>query len=153
VGICWQGNRLTPGDIGRSFALRYLEPLSKIANIRLISLQKDVGELAELPAGRTVEMFSELDIGPDAFIDTAAALENLNLVITSDTAIAHLAGALGRPTWVALKYSPEWRWLLDRPDSPWYPTMKLFRQRSYGDWTGVFSAMESELAALVREKA
>jgi ADP-heptose:LPS heptosyltransferase len=87
----------------------------------------------------------DFDGGPDAFIDTAAVMECLDLVITADTAAAHLAGALGRPTWVALKHMPDWRWLLDRADSPWYPTIRLFRQPKPGDWTSVFAAMEAEL--------
>ena len=83
----------------------------------------------------------DFDDGPDAFIDTAAVMMSLDLVVTSDTSIAHLAGALGRPVWVALKFMPDWRWMLGRDDSPWYPTMRLFRQRSPGDWEGVFAAM------------
>jgi hypothetical protein len=148
VGVCWQGNKLAPADIGRSFPVRHFESLSKIPNVRLICLQKNTGleQLADLPPGMKLETFAEhLDTGPDAFIDTAAAMENLDLIITSDTATAHLAGALGRPTWVALKYSPDWRWLLDRSDSPWYPTMKLFRQKSYNDWANVFLDLEAEL--------
>jgi ADP-heptose:LPS heptosyltransferase len=73
-------------------------------------------------------------------------MENVDLVITSDTAIAHLAGALGRPTWVALKHVPDWRWGLDRSDSPWYPTIRLFRQATPDDWSGVFAEMASNLA-------
>jgi ADP-heptose:LPS heptosyltransferase len=92
----------------------------------------------------------DFDSGPDAFIDTAAAMSNLDLIITPDTSIAHLAGALGRPTWVALRYVPDWRWLLDRDDSPWYPTMRLFRQGSEGDWKSAISKIEQELRSLVR---
>ena len=109
--------------------------------MRLISLQKHHGldQLTNLPPGATVESLGdEFDSGPDAFIDTAAVMSNLDLIITSDTSIAHLAGALGRPTWVALKYVPDWRWLLDRDDSPWYPTMRLFRQETPGNWRFVF---------------
>ncbi len=89
---------------------------------------------------------NDFDAGPDAFIDTAAVMECLDLVITSDTAIAHLAGALARPTWVALKHVPDWRWLLDRPDNPWYPTLRLFRQPQPEDWTGVFAAIRAQAA-------
>ena len=77
--------------------------------------------------------------------DTAAVMSNLDLVITVDTAVAHLAGALGVPVWVALPLAPDWRWLLDREDSPWYPTMRLFRQAAWGDWEGVFRRMSVEL--------
>ncbi|MEJ0028540.1 MAG: tetratricopeptide repeat-containing glycosyltransferase family protein [Rhizomicrobium sp.] len=148
VGISWQGSKHTQVDIGRSFALKQLEPLSKIPDVRLISLQKNDGgeQLNDLSTGLRVETLgSDFDADPDAFIDTAAAMQSLDLVVTSDTAVAHLAGALGRPVWVALKYMPDWRWFLDRSDSPWYPTMTLFRQSSYGDWSGVFSAMEARL--------
>ena len=81
-------------------------------------------------------------------MDTAAIMMNLDLVITSDTAVAHLAGALGVPVWVALPFSPDWRWILDRDDSPWYPTMRLFRQKSPGDWAGLLD----KIAAALRER-
>ena len=104
----------------------------------------------ELPADVTIETLGDdFDSGPDAFIDTAAVMENLDLIITSDTSIAHLAGALGRSTWVALKYVPDWRWLLDREDSPWYPTMRLFRQSERDNWQPVFANMERELRSLL----
>jgi tetratricopeptide (TPR) repeat protein len=147
VGICWQGG-LTKIDLGRSFHVREFFPLSRIADVRLISLHKGEGEaqLLTLPAGMTVEVLGDaFDAGSNAFLDAAAVIEGLDLVITSDTAIAHLAGALGKPTWVALQYVPDWRWLLDRNDSPWYPTMRLFRQRRMGDWEGVFSEMQAVL--------
>ena len=85
-------------------------------------------------------------------LNTAALIETLGLVITSDTAVAHLAGALGRPVWVALKFVPDWRWLLDRTDSPWYPTMRLFRQTERGNWSSAFAAMEAGLDALLHAK-
>src|SRR5258707_11874889 len=98
----------------------------------------------------TVETLgAEFDQGPDAFVDTAAVNANLDLVITSDTSIAHLAGALGRPVWISLKQVPDWRWLLDRNDSPWYPTARLFRQRQRGDWAEVFERMARELSTMV----
>jgi hypothetical protein len=85
-----------------------------------------------------------------AFMDTAANLRNLDLLITSDTAAAHLAGGLGVRTWVALQAVPDWRWMLDRTDSPWYPTLRLFRQQRPGDWAGVFEQMAADLAEQVR---
>jgi ADP-heptose:LPS heptosyltransferase len=124
-----------------------------LPGVRLISLQKNNGveQLENLPAGMRVETLGDdFDSGLDAFIDTAAAMECVDLIITADTAIAHLAGALARPTWVALKHVPDWRWLLDRSDSPWYPTMKLFRQPSPGDWPSVFADIEAELAARLK---
>ncbi len=86
--------------------------------------------------------------------DSAAVMESLDLVITADTALAHLAGALGRPVWLALKYASDWRWLLEREDSPWYPSMRLFRQNAPGDWAGVFAGVEAALREMpVREAA
>ena len=155
IGIAWQG-RLSRVDSGRSFAASEFVVLSKLPNVRLISLQKNLGaeQLARLPAGMQVETLDEdYDSGPDAFLDTAAVMMTLDLVISADTAIAHLAGALGRPVWAALKYAPDWRWLLDRSDTPWYPTMRLFRQRARGDWKGVFQAMAKELTSLVHKKS
>src|SRR5262249_42454565 len=127
-----------------------------ISAVRLISLQKHVGldQLAGLPKDIEIETLGDaLDNGPDAFIDTAAVMNSLDLIITSDTAIAHLAGALGRPTWVALKHGPDWRWLLDREDSPWYPTLRLFRQPQWDDWASVFANIERELRALLERKS
>ena len=149
IGIAWQG--LPQGALDRRrFALAEIVPLSRLPGVRFISLQKHDGldQLESLPAGTKVETLGDFDSGPDAFIDTAAVMENLDLIISSDTSIAHLAGALGRPTWVALKQVPDWRWLLDRDDSPWYPTMRLFRQETDGDWKSVFSKMEQELQTL-----
>jgi hypothetical protein len=152
IGIVWQGNPQVSDDAGRSFPLAGLAPLGRLPGVRLIALQKHDGldQLMHLPPGAAVQTLGEeFDSGPDAFIDTAAVMSNLDLIVTADTATAHLAGALGRPAWVALQYVPDWRWLLDRQDSPWYPTLRLFRQQSAGDWTSVFSAMESELRTLL----
>ncbi|HEY3637868.1 MAG TPA: tetratricopeptide repeat protein [Rhizomicrobium sp.] len=148
IGICWQGNRKVKIDAGRSFPLRHFEAISVISDIRLISLQKNDGleQLAELPAGLQVETLGkDFDAGPGAFLDTAAVMMLLDLVITSDTAIAHLAGALGRPVWLLLQHAAEWRWMLERADSPWYPTVRLFRQKRHGDWAGVFTDVQREL--------
>lgn len=93
-----------------------------------------------------------VDFAPflNSFDDTAAALENLDLLISVDTSVAHLAGALGRPVWTLLERSPDWRWLLNRSDTPWYPTMKLFRQPRTGDWGAVIGEVEKELAEFKR---
>jgi ADP-heptose:LPS heptosyltransferase len=119
--------------------------LAQIRGVRWISLQKGVGsqQLAEVR-----ERFPVVDLGSrlQDFTDTAAVMKNLDLVITSDTAAAHLAGALGVPVWVALSFAADWRWLLDRSDSPWYPTMRLFRQRERGNWQAVFEAIEKALS-------
>ena len=147
IGICWQG-ATTKMDAGRSFHVREFFPLSQIPGVRLISLHRGEGEaqLLALPEQMKVQTLGhDFDAGPNAFLDTAAVMEGLDLIITSDTAIAHLAGALGKPTWVALQYVPDWRWLLDRNDSPWYPTMRLFRQQGVGDWEGVFAQIQQAL--------
>jgi Flp pilus assembly protein TadD len=145
VGIAWQGSR-NRIDVGRSAPLAMFSRLATVPGVRLISLQK--GEDVEPPGanGLPLERLAGLDAGPQAFLDSAAVMVHLDLVITSDTALAHLAGALARPTWVALKYVPDWRWLQGRADSPWYPGMRLFRQSSPGDWQGVFAAIQARLA-------
>jgi ADP-heptose:LPS heptosyltransferase len=91
----------------------------------------------------------DFDAGGDAFLDTAAVMENLDLIVTSDTSIAHVAGALARPTWVALKQVPDWRWLRERSDNPWYPTSRLFRQRSAENWDQVFADIRTELLTVL----
>ena len=144
VGIAWQGNPRGAGDRGRSIPLARFLPLAGIEGVRLVSLQKGAGheQLARTPgAGGIVDAGSHCR----TFADSAGVIEALDLVITSDTAVAHLAGALGRPVWVALKHDADWRWLVERDDSPWYPTMRLFRQRRAGDWAGVFEAIAAAL--------
>ena len=144
VGIAWQGFSGRFEDRGRSLPLTAFRPLAK-DGVRLISLQKGEGEEQIAAADFPVAVLDGLDNGPDAFMDTAAAMMAMDLVITSDTSIAHLAGALGRPVWVALRRVPDWRWMLNRSDSPWYPTMRLFRQSVDGDWGTVFAAMAEAL--------
>jgi tetratricopeptide (TPR) repeat protein len=155
IGVAWQGSKAGKIDIGRSFALAEFLGVSRLPNVRLISLQKGEGveHLRDLPEGMAVETLGDdYDGDEGAFLDAAAVMETLDLVISSDTSIAHLAGALGRPTWVALKHVPDWRWLLDGAESPWYPTMRLFRQRTMDDWTGVFSEIEYALRELMGDK-
>jgi Flp pilus assembly protein TadD len=144
VGINWQGFSGRFEDKGRSFPLAMFQPLAT-QGVRLISLQKGEGEDQIAAAGFPLETLDGADAGPDAFLDTAAVMANLDLIVTSDTSIAHLAGALGRPVWVALRKVPDWRWMLERADSPWYPTMRLFRQSRDGDWSPVFAAMAEAL--------
>lgn len=153
VGIFWQGN--AKAEIGaahsRSWPLAALEPLTRQKEVQLVSLQ--VGPGAEqLDAvdfkDRIVRLGDALKAGPDGFIETAAILANLDLLISCDTAIVHLAGALGVPVWVALLGDSEWRWLLGRADSPWYPTMRLFRQRAAGEWSPVVGEMCQALESM-----
>ncbi len=152
VGICWQGNPARDIDLGRSMPLSQFRPLTQIPDVRIFSLQKGHGveQLQMLPESMRVESFGpEFDGGCDAFMDTAAVMTGLDLIVTSDTAVAHLAAALGRPTWVALKYIPEWRWLLNRADSPWYPTARLFRQSAPGQWAPVFTGIANALSEIL----
>lgn len=142
IGISWQGGRA--GVTSRAIPLELFRGLSYIPNVRLISLQKGFGT-EQLADQSWVEILEGLDDGSDAFLDCAAAMVNLDLVITLDSAVAHLAGALGRQVWVGLKHVPDWRWLLGRNDSPWYSSMRLFRQTKDTDWAGVFVQMESQV--------
>lgn len=151
IGISWQGNPSGAIDRGRSAPLASFAPLARVPGVRLISLQKHHGldQLDRLPAGMAVETLGpDFDSGPDAFVDTAAAIMSLDLVISTDTAIVHLAGALDRPVWVALKAVPHWAWMMDRDNSPWYPSALLFRQTSDGDWQDVFERMAAKLINL-----
>ncbi|MFZ1110111.1 MAG: DUF6165 family protein [Rhodomicrobium sp.] len=153
IGIAWQGNPDPSLDMARSAPLSSFAPLAAIEGVRLISLQKGFGAEQIESAGFCVETLGDdFDAGPSAFVDTAAVMANLDLVVSIDTSIAHLAGALGRSVWVALKNIPEWRWMLGREDSPWYPTMRLFRQSAAGGWAQVFARMAEELKALPAKK-
>jgi tetratricopeptide (TPR) repeat protein len=150
VGIVWQGSRKRI-DVGRSVPLEMFARLATVPGVRLISLQKGAAldQLRAPPGDLRVEVpGADFDEGPQAFLDSAALMTHLDLIITCDTAPAHLAGALGRPAWIAVKDVPDWRWLLERTDCPWYPSVRLFRQSRRGDWQGVFAAMQAELASL-----
>jgi tetratricopeptide (TPR) repeat protein len=157
VGIAWQGNLAVEKLIwarGRSIPLAALEPLAQLPGVRLVSLQKGPGleQLRDVPfAERIIDLSADLDRGPDAFLDTAAVMADLDLVISCDTSVAHLAGALGRPVWTLLAASPEWRWGLERTDTPWYPTMRLFRQTTDGDWKPVVAAIAEALKSLIAD--
>lgn len=154
IGVCWQGSTKKTG-MGRSFARGELRRISSIPGVRLISLQKFDAADPTGPLDLEMQMESlgaDIDAGPDAFIDTAAVIENLDLVITCDTSIAHLAGALGRPAWIALQYAADWRWMLGRDTSSWYPTHRLFRQSTNGQWSDVFDSMYERLCAVVEIK-
>jgi hypothetical protein len=147
VGICW-GASLDTAFTGRSFSPALFVPLARIPGVRLISLQKGrgasrIGELADIAPVIKLNDFDEDPRG--AFMDTAAVMANLDLVISCDTSVAHLAGATATPTWLVLPTTSDWRWLLAREDTPWYPTMRLFRQRHRGDWEPVFERMAQEL--------
>ena len=151
VGICWQGNPASSIDSGRSIPLSRIRTLGPHSGVRLISLQRGRGSEQLDGAGIRVENFPDLDTGPDGFLDTAAIMASLGMVITSDTSVAHLAGALGVPAWVALKMVPDWRWLLHRKDSPWYSSLRLYRQSRLDDWKTVFLEMAKDLSWLLAD--
>ena len=152
VGIVWQGNPQVKGDRQRSIPLRYYEALARVKGVRLVSLQKGPGadQLRAVDAA-----FPVLDLGQqlETFRDTAAVLQNLDLLISSCTSVPHLAGALGVPVWLALPFVPDWRWLLERADSPWYPHHRLFRQSRPGDWSELFERIAGALRDLVATRA
>ena len=151
VGICWQGNPARKMDAARSIALIEFLPLARIPGVRLVNLQKQFGLGQVAPArqaGLELQELGAFDEGPDAFLDSAALLQHLDLVVSADSSTTHLAGALGRPAWLALGRVPDWRWMMDRPDSPWYDSVRLFRQARIGDWQGVFEAMAAQLLPL-----
>jgi hypothetical protein len=147
IGLAWAGSPTHTRDRKRSIALDRLAPLAQVPGVTFFSLQKNAGgsSLILPPAGMTwIDITAELT----DFADTAALISHLDLVISVDTSIVHLAGALGKPVWVLLPFFPDWRWLLDREDSPWYPTVRLFRQKTIGDWTEVIQRVVGDLAAL-----
>jgi tetratricopeptide (TPR) repeat protein len=143
IGINWHGRAGKRESLQRDIPIELFYSLAHIRGVRLISLQKGAGEddLKSRGGGMPIIDVGEFDTDHGPFMDTAAVMKNLDLVITSDSAVAHLAGALGVPVWIALPFDSEFRWLLDREDSPWYPTMRLFRQKAAGDWDSVFSAI------------
>ncbi|MFZ6769997.1 tetratricopeptide repeat protein [Undibacterium sp. Di26W] len=170
VGLVWQGNPQFENDADRSIhALQVLQPLAAVVGVHFFSLQKGAGELhadddatAAMPLQLSKQLSKQLstqlstqltNLAPHIhdFADTAAIILQLNLVLTVDTAVAHLAGALGKPCWVMLPaYQPDWRWLDGRDDSPWYPgVVRLFRQGKAGDWAGVVQQVSRQLVALV----
>jgi len=146
VGLAWAGNPRFPEDRTRSLALERLAPLGAVRGVKFYSLQK--GAAAEQAKNPPPEL-ELIDLGPglNDFADTAAVMSLMDVIITTDTAVPHLAGALGRPVWLMLQFVPDFRWLLEREDSPWYPTMRLFRQKSPGDWSEVIGRVAEALAA------
>ena len=148
IGIAWQGRPTHRGDRQRSIPLIQFARLARIEGVRLVSLQKGPGtdQLRELGGQFAIaDLESRLGDDAESFANIAAVMKSIELVICCDTAIAHLAGALGVPVWVALPLDPDWRWLLEREDSPWYPTMRLFRQQRVGDWETVLERMACQI--------
>ncbi|MCX5493820.1 tetratricopeptide repeat protein [Kaistia dalseonensis] len=150
IGIAWQGNPNARVDRVRSVPLKAFAPLARLPGVTLISLQKHDGldQLADLPAGMTVlSPAADYATGSGSFMEAAAIIENLDLVVSIDSAVTHLAGALGRPVIVALKQVPEWRWMAEGEGSHWYPSAQLFRQAHAGDWDELFGRIAEAVAA------
>ena len=147
IAINWAGNPAYKGDRTRSISLQRLAPLARARGAIFYSVQKGAAaaQVNQSPTGLRL-----VDLSPD-FDNTAAIMSLMDLVITTDTSMAHLAGALGRPTWVMLQFVADWRWMLDRGDSPWYPSMRLFRQPAIGDWDGVVEEVAQALAARAKD--
>jgi len=150
VGLVWAGNRLSnmpileSFDQRRSLALREFLPLWEVRNVTFISLQKGTAAeeiLALTPDHPLVDFTDDLH----DFADTAALVENLDLVISVDTSVAHLVGAIGKPVWILCRLGGDWRWLLDRTDTPWYPSARLFRQHRYMEWEPVVRDLRAAL--------
>ncbi len=135
IGIVWAGRQHEPLNRTRDIQLEVLEQLAKL-NIEIISFQKQIPEKDRKVPESMPQIRCPGETLTD-FADTAALIENLDMVISADTAVAHLAGALGKTVWIMLRRSGEWRWLLERSDSPWYPIARIFRQKVHGDRVGV----------------
>ncbi len=151
IGICWQGNPQHHADVYRSIPLAEFRPLAQLADVSLISLQHGSGseQLDRVDFAHAIARLPEsIDQSGGAFLDTAAIIRNLDLVVTVDTSTAHLAGALGVPVWLLLGRVPDWRWLQTGQTTPWYPNMRLFRQSQLGDWSDVLERVVSELRTL-----
>jgi hypothetical protein len=144
VGIVWAGRPTHGNDHNRSVTLASLASLGELSNVALVSLQKGAAS-AQLEKYRGRAPILNLGDEINDFADTAAILENLDVLVTVDTSVAHLAGAMGKPVWIMLAFAPDWRWLLDRRDSPWYPTARLFRQPTVGQWSPVIRAIIEDL--------
>jgi len=150
IALAWAGNATHPNDRNRSLPLAQLEPLLATPGLSFISVQHelragDADALARDP--RILNLGFELN----DFSDTAAVLTLADLVISVDTSVAHVAGALGRPAFVLLPFQPDWRWMLDRETSPWYPAMRLFRQTAIGDWSGVIARVRAALPEVMAQ--
>jgi hypothetical protein len=158
IGLVWGSNNMATDQqwadadkSSKSCPFTLLAPLFQTPDTVFFSLQK--GDIRkQLPQSLIPENFIDWSDELQDFADTAALIDNLDLVISIDTSVAHLAGGMGKPTWVLLRRVPDWRWLLDRRDSPWYPTARLFRQPLPGDWASVVDEMSMELNSLAESQ-
>jgi ADP-heptose:LPS heptosyltransferase len=151
VGICWAGNSAHLNDRSRSMALERFATLLAVPGLDFVNVQKDVSEAQT----EILRDHGVIQLGQEFadFADTAAVVAMLDLVIAVDTSVAHLAGAMGKPVALLVPFSPDFRWLLDRTDSPWYPSMRLFRQTAIGDWDGPLAKLREELVDVARRPA
>jgi len=149
IGICWHGNIIH--DEHKFMPLKYFLPLTDINSVNLYSLQQYHG-LEQLADGHDKLHILPSHVDADgAFLDTAAIMMHLDLIITVDTAIAHVAGALGKPVWLIVSHNTDWRWLQNRYNSPWYPTMRIFRQQIVNDWKTVGDQLYNELEKIIAQ--
>jgi hypothetical protein len=151
VGLAWAAGSGDLPDMQRSIAFEKLKPLLGVENVRFYSLQIDRGSSrgASLEKSNVVDLTGQIT----DFADTAALMSHLDLIISVDTAAVHLAGAMGRKVWTLLPYIPDWRWGLEREDTPWYPTMRLFRQPAMGDWDAVIQRVADELRTVAQPES
>jgi hypothetical protein len=153
IGICWQTDGGKTTCLSRNIPLEIIALLADLEGVTIYSLQKNASaELLKINNHLIIDLGKDFDTVHGAFMDTAALMKNLDLVITIDTAIAHLAGALGVPVWLLLSAAPDWRWMLDRIDSPWYPTMRIFRQQIPYDWQSLIASVGQELKKIISHK-
>jgi len=143
IGLAWAGRPEHHNDRRRSIRPELLAPLASVKQTTFITVQPRPPGVPP-PAGLPI-----LDLGRELadFADTAALISQLDLLISVDTSVAHIAGAMGKPVWLLLPFSPDWRWMMQREETPWYPTMRLMRQKKLGDWPGVIERVAKELAA------
>ena len=158
IGLTWAGNQRHLAGLHRSCPLDQFAKLARVDGVIFFALQKDADMASQVREWPADALSPLIDPGPlGDFADTAALMENLDLVISIDTAVAHVAGALGKPVWTLLPFGPDWRWSLGRSDTPWYSTMRLFRQRTADDWTGVLdqvcTVLEREGAAMSQTRS
>ena len=157
VGITWAGNPQHPNDINRSFLSSYFRSISNLKGIQLFSLQKDLRKRAYTNHPEPIDLTeNSQDIGlidmaseMDSFLKTASIIKELDLIITADTAVLHLAGAMGKPTWALIPWNPDWRWKIKGNKTVWYDSVKLFRQPEFQNWESVFSEIETNLLPLI----
>jgi hypothetical protein len=148
IGLVWSGGTAHSNDHNRSLTLAEFLPLAEVGGADYISLQKDLRavDVAVLASRPDIRHFGEQQ---KDFSDAAALIAAMDVVVTVCTSVAHLAGAMGKPVWVLLPHLPDWRWFLDRDDSPWYPSARLFRQDKAGDWGGVVARVAKEMRAVI----